>query len=101
MPDPTPKNRDPRKMIVALQFWEGDKEKAMRLARPIADIEPAKNETSQKIVKEAFEARKSIDLPSWLKVSESPLSGTVVNLPALNELQVPIEAQLIVEYMSR
>jgi hypothetical protein len=44
MPDPTPQKRDPRKMIVALQFWDGDKEKAMYLARLIADLEPVKNE---------------------------------------------------------
>lgn len=30
-------------MIVALQFWEGDKERAMHLARLIADIELTKN----------------------------------------------------------
>jgi len=64
-------------------------------------IEPAKREQSQKIVKDAFDLKKSVELPIWLKVAESPLSGTVVNLPAVNELQVPIEAQLIVEYMSR
>lgn len=34
----------PNKIVVALQFWEGDKDKAMSLARLIADIEPAKNE---------------------------------------------------------
>lgn len=43
MSDPTPRSRDPRKIILALQFWEGDKERAMHLARLIADIEPVKN----------------------------------------------------------
>ena len=40
---PVPFKRDPRKIVIVLQFWEGDKAKAMRLARLIADIEPAKN----------------------------------------------------------
>ena len=31
------------KLIVALQFWEGDRDRAMHLARLIADIEPTKN----------------------------------------------------------
>lgn len=44
MPQLVPKQRDPRKMIVALQFWEGDKARAMHLAKFIADLEPAKNE---------------------------------------------------------
>ena len=38
-----PQKRDTRKTLVALQFWEGDKEKAMHLARFIADLEPAFN----------------------------------------------------------
>jgi len=44
MADPTPKFRDTRKMVVALQFWDGDKERAMHLARFIADLEPTKND---------------------------------------------------------
>ena len=64
-------------------------------------IEPAKKEKSQKIVKEAYAVRKSLDLPSWLKVEEEPLRGTVVQLPSAVELAVPLESQLIVEFMSR
>jgi small subunit ribosomal protein S4 len=64
-------------------------------------VEPVKREKSQKIVKEAYALRKGTELPSWLKVVEEPLIGTVVNVPAVGELQVPIESQLIVEYMSR
>lgn len=44
MPNLIPKRRNPQKMLLALQFWEGDKERAMHLARLIADIEPKKNE---------------------------------------------------------
>ncbi len=64
-------------------------------------ITVAKREKSQKIVKDAYALRKAMELPSWLKVSEEPFTGTVVNVPSVGELQVPIDAQLIVEYMSR
>ncbi|MBI2932088.1 MAG: 30S ribosomal protein S4 [Planctomycetes bacterium] len=64
-------------------------------------VEPAKREKSQKIVKEAYAFKKMIDVPSWLKVEEEPLRGTVVQLPVAGEVAVPLESQLIVEFMSR
>ncbi len=65
-------------------------------------VETATREKSKKIVKEAFTQRRVLELPSWLKVVEEPvLQGSVVQRPALGELQVPLESQLIVEYMSR
>ncbi len=72
------------------------------LLGPGDNVEAAKREKSQKIVKDAYAPRKILELPSWLKVVEEPvLQGSVVQLPALGELQVPLESQLIVEYMSR
>ena|SRR5438552_7748820 len=64
-------------------------------------IEPAKRERSQKIVKESMLLKKDVQIPSWLKLAEEQATGTVVTLPTAQELQVPVEAQLIVEYMSR
>ncbi len=64
-------------------------------------IEPARREMSQKMIRECMAARKDAEVPSWLSVSEDPPKGTVVALPAAAELQMPLEAQLIVEYMSR
>ena len=65
-------------------------------------VEAAKREKSQKQVKESYAVRRVLELPSWLKVTEEPvLQGLVVQLPAVRELQVPLESQLIVEYMSR
>ncbi len=68
MSDPTPKQRDPRKMVVALQFWEGDKARAMHLARLIADIEPAKNEQVDIAFVARFDAKH--DKETIAKVSE-------------------------------
>jgi small subunit ribosomal protein S4 len=65
-------------------------------------IEASKKEKSKKLVADAFAIRRVIEAPSWLKVTEEPaLSGLVVQLPTVRELQVPLESQLIVEYMSR
>lgn len=35
-----PPNHHPMKLAIAIQFWDGDKEEALRLARLLADIEP-------------------------------------------------------------
>ena len=64
-------------------------------------VEPVKRERSQKIVKESMLLKKDVQIPSWLKLAEEQATGTVVTLPTVSELQVPVEAQLIVEYMSR
>jgi len=64
-------------------------------------IEPAKRERSQKIVKESMAMKKDVQIPSWLKLVEEQVVGTVVSLPTPSEIQVPVESQLIVEYMSR
>ena len=64
-------------------------------------VEPSKREKSAKIIKESLAMKKDVNLPSWLKLLEEPPQGTVVTLPTASELQVPLESQLIVEYMSR
>ena len=64
-------------------------------------IEPAKKDKSRKILKEALLNKKDQQIPSWLKLAEEQSVGTVVTLPTAQELQVPVESQLIVEYMSR
>lgn len=78
MPDPTPRNRDPRKMIIALQFWEGDKARAMHLARLIADLEPTKNTQVDFAFVARFDAKHDRDTVQ--KVSEKfdvwELTGT-------------------------
>ena len=64
-------------------------------------IEASKKDKSQKILKEALLNKKDQQIPSWLKLAEEQATGTVVTLPTAQELQVPVESQLIVEYMSR
>jgi small subunit ribosomal protein S4 len=64
-------------------------------------IEPSRKDKSLKIVKESLLAKKDVQIPSWLKLAEESASGTVVTLPTASELQVPLETQLVVEFMSR
>jgi small subunit ribosomal protein S4 len=64
-------------------------------------IEASKKDKSKKIIKEAVLNKKDQAIPSWLKLAEEQATGTVVTLPTAQELQVPVESQLIVEYMSR
>jgi len=64
-------------------------------------VEASRREKSQKIVKESLLGKKDQQIPSWLKLAEEQGSGTVVTLPTAQEIQVPVETQLIVEFMSR
>ncbi len=64
-------------------------------------IEPATRESARKLMTEIHKAPKGPDMPGWLEVDEEPLRGKVVQLPAVEEIAVPLDAQLIVEFASR
>ena len=64
-------------------------------------LETNPRDKSKKIVQDAHENRKDLEVPSWLKVEDEPIKGTVVSIPQAEELATPLETQLIVEYMSR
>jgi len=64
-------------------------------------IEGSKKEKSQKIIKESLLGKKDQLIPSWLKLAEEQATGTVVTRPTAQEIQVPLETQLVVEFMSR
>ena len=64
-------------------------------------VEASRKEKSQKIVKESLLGKKDQQIPSWLKLAEEQGSGTVVTRPTAQEILVPVETQLIVEFMSR
>jgi small subunit ribosomal protein S4 len=64
-------------------------------------IEGSKKEKSQKIIKESLLGKKDQQIPSWLKLAEEQATGTVVTRPTAQEIQVPLETQLVVEFMSR
>jgi len=40
-------------------------------------------------------------VPEWLSLNASEMSGTVVSLPKREQIDVPVDEQLIVAYYSR
>jgi small subunit ribosomal protein S4 len=39
--------------------------------------------------------------PAWLNLSVANLSGSIVNQPGREDIEIPLNEQLIVEYYSR
>lgn len=57
----------PTKLLLALQFWEGDKEKAMKVARLIADLEVRHSDQADFLFVSRFDCghdKKTLDLVS-------------------------------------
>lgn len=52
-------------------------------------------------IKEMTEALKDRAVPAWLSLDVNTVSGTVINLPSREDIQIPIEEHLIVEKYSR
>jgi len=64
-------------------------------------ITPAKDEKTAKMIKENIERTRGHHPASWLSLSEEPVVGTVVGLPARDEVSVPADEALIVELLSK
>jgi small subunit ribosomal protein S4 len=60
-------------------------------------------EKSRKIAKvqESLEGSSRRGVPRWLEVDKDNLKGKVVALPAREELTMPINEQIIVEFYSK
>ncbi|MGB9857103.1 MAG: 30S ribosomal protein S4 [Dictyoglomaceae bacterium] len=52
-------------------------------------------------VREALETFPNKHVPSWLEVDRENLKGKVLRLPTREEIDVPVQEQLIVEFYSR
>lgn len=58
------------------------------------------SERSQKLVRESL-GDSGPTLPPWLQLELQKLEGTVVSLPTREDVQIPVEEQLIIEMCSR
>ncbi len=58
------------------------------------------SERSQKYIRSAF-GDGGPTLQSWLQVDAQTLEGTIVAMPAREDVQIPVEEQLIIEMCSR
>jgi len=64
-------------------------------------IEPYNSENSKKHVKEHAEQSAERPMPGWLDRSVDPPKGTVVSLPSRDDISIPIQEQLVVEFCSK
>jgi len=58
---------------------------------------------SQSIIefKELKEGEKEVNVPSWLETDINNLKGKVVKLPSKDDIDLPVDEKLVVEYYSR
>lgn len=64
-------------------------------------IKPKNNEISQNIVKANIELVKGRNIPAWIQSRADTLEGAVTQLPAREDISVPVQEQLIVELCSK
>jgi small subunit ribosomal protein S4 len=71
------------------------------LVRPGDRVSVKPRETSQKLVKSALEADPNRPIQPWLRLDGERLEGVVAALPGREDVQIPVEENLIVEICSR
>jgi small subunit ribosomal protein S4 len=59
------------------------------------------SDRSRKRVKEQLETNPNFTAQSWLQLSRENLEATIVALPTRDDVQVPVEELLVVEFCSR
>lgn len=64
-------------------------------------IQVKAKENSQKMFRQNLELTKDRDVPSWLEFSPQDLKTRVTRLPEKEDIQQPIQEQLIVELYSK
>ncbi|NLX75380.1 MAG: 30S ribosomal protein S4 [Synergistaceae bacterium] len=53
------------------------------------------------LIKENVEASAARTIPGWLSVNPEKMSGTVVSIPIRDQIDVPVDEQLVVEFYAR
>lgn len=64
-------------------------------------VSVAPHERSKKLVRAWFEADPNRPIQKWLRIDAEKLEGTVDALPSRDDVQIPVEENLIVELCSR
>jgi small subunit ribosomal protein S4 len=60
-----------------------------------------KRERSQKLAKRSIDIGLQGRTPAWLERSEEPPTGKVVGMPTRDDVSLPVNENLVVEYSSR
>ncbi len=71
------------------------------LAKPGDQITVRANSKSNAYFKNLAEEKEHHFLPEWLSVDVDTLSGRVLDLPTRDQIEVPLNEQLVIEYYSR
>ena len=53
------------------------------------------------VIKENVESAATHAVPAWLELNADALTGTVVTLPVREQIEVPVQEQLVVEFYAR
>ncbi len=64
-------------------------------------IRPVARDASKKLLSDNLKIINKEHIPSWLRLSEEPLEGTIVQIPNRQDITVDINEQLIVELCSK
>lgn len=83
-------------------YLNGRKVNVSDYTTKIGDKITVKNsEKSRKTVKEQLESNPNFVTQNWLQLSREKPEATVVALPTREDVQIPVEEQLVVEFCSR
>jgi small subunit ribosomal protein S4 len=72
-----------------------------QLVSPGDQITPAPRERSKQLLEVDRTAVQKRDLPSWLAISGEPLEVRMLTLPTRDEVELPVQVELIVELLAR
>src|SRR5665648_337517 len=64
-------------------------------------IEIKKKSADIENIKEIKEGKTEVNIPSWLEFDFKNLKGKIIKFPSKEELNLPVEEKLVVEYYSR
>ena len=59
------------------------------------------SEKSKKRVKEQLESNPNFTTQGWLGLDRDEMTASVIDLPSREDVQIPVEEQLVVEFCSR
>jgi len=83
-------------------YLNGRKVNVSDLTTKIGDKITVKNsDKSRKTIKEQLESNPNFVTQNWLQLSREKPEATVVALPTRDDVQIPVEEQLVVEFCSR
>ena len=71
------------------------------LVTPGDVIEPYTLEKSKQLIKGYLEESEERQMPGWLERSTDPPKGSVVNMPTRDDVTLPVQEQLVVEFSSK